>query len=106
MGGTRQFGDDVLGTGGMLDVGEHGHPAVGLQSSSDFMSDTGLAHAALPGQQDMIAVADPTFKDPEFGLTSVEVIPDHPPAGSGFHGASFFQPFDRTLAYNKIVDNN
>ena len=84
----RQIRNHVLGTGCTLDIDEQEEPAVSLQASAEFLQEAGLAHAPLPGHQQVIPVANQSVNHAQFAVTVEEVIAADPAAGRESHSPS------------------
>ena len=78
-------GDHILCAGRALDIGEEEDPSLGLEPSPKLSSDAGLSHAALAGQQCVVAGANPRIQNLQLGLAIEEVVAAHPAASGQFH---------------------
>ena len=85
MHGLRDVGDHVLRASRALDIGEEEDPSLGLEPSPKLLSDAGLPHPALAGQQDVVAGANQPIQNPQFRFAIEEVVTAHPPASGQSH---------------------
>ncbi len=72
--------DHILRASRPFDIGKEKDPVLALEPSTEFLRDAGLAHASLSRQQHVIAVTNPCLQDPQFAVSTEEVIAGHPAA--------------------------
>ena len=76
----RQVRDHVLRARGTLDVGEEEDPTLGLEPASELSCKARFAHAALAGQQHVVAGSNAFVQYPQLRLSIKEVRAAHPAA--------------------------
>ena len=77
----RDIRDRILRAVCSFNIGEEVDPAFGLEPPPEFLDNTGLSHAPLSGQQNVIAVSDLRFQYLQLAITIEKVAAAYPTAG-------------------------
>ena len=85
MSGLGDASDRVLRVGCSLYIGKEKDPSIGFEPLPEFPGDAGLSHAPLSSQEGVVAIANPRFEYPYFGLTIEKIVAADPAAGGGLH---------------------